>query len=238
MEFINAQRQAPRFDCRLWGAHGRCNRGGRGDAARARPAADRADVYRRAGGTRGNRLSPQLPGLSRHHPRQWRVRRSSAQGRLLPRPLGRGQRRGALRIHERDNAAGSAWSAHASKLCRSHRIHPQQQWLPAGRQGAPDRRRRPAEDDVAEIAWRITPASGTTGASLSDLTLTQVAYRLCAMLLLVAVHGATVAATACALGDPGPRYDGRLRASPLVHLDLLGLLSGVLFAVGWSKPVA
>src|SRR5262249_20185605 len=58
------------------------------------------------------------------------------------------------------------------------------------------------------------------------------------MLLLVAVHGATVAATACALGDPGPRYDGRLRASPLVHLDLLGLLSGVLFAVGWSKPVA
>jgi Zn-dependent protease len=73
---------------------------------------------------------------------------------------------------------------------------------------------------------------------LSDLTLTQVAFRLCALLLLVAVQGATVAATAYALGDPGPRYDGRLRLSPLVHLDLLGLLSGVLFAVGWGKPVA
>jgi len=58
------------------------------------------------------------------------------------------------------------------------------------------------------------------------------------MLLIVGVHGAVVAATACALGDPGPRYDGRLKLSPLAHLDLLGLASGVLFSIGWIKPIA
>ncbi len=76
------------------------------------------------------------------------------------------------------------------------------------------------------------------GARLADLTLQQIVLRLCAMVLIVGVHGAVVAATACALGDPGPRYDGRLKLSPLAHLDLLGLASGVLFSVGWIKPVA
>ena len=57
-------------------------------------------------------------------------------------------------------------------------------------------------------------------------------------MFIAGVHGATVAASACALGDPGPRYDRRLRLNPLVHLDLLGTLSGVLFSVGWAKPIA
>jgi Zn-dependent protease len=73
---------------------------------------------------------------------------------------------------------------------------------------------------------------------LADFTLQQVVLRFCAMVLIVGVHGAVVAATACALGDPGPRYDERLRLSPLAHLDLLGFASGVLFGVGWIKPVA
>jgi Zn-dependent protease len=73
---------------------------------------------------------------------------------------------------------------------------------------------------------------------LTDLTLSQLVLRLCAIVFIAGVHGAVVAATACALGDPGPRYDGRLRVSPLAHIDLLGLLAGVLFSVGWSKPVA
>jgi Zn-dependent protease len=76
------------------------------------------------------------------------------------------------------------------------------------------------------------------GAGLADLTLPQIVLRLCAMVLIVGVHGAVVAAMACALGDPGPRYDGRLKLSPLAHLDLLGLASGVLFSIGWIKPVA
>jgi Zn-dependent protease len=76
------------------------------------------------------------------------------------------------------------------------------------------------------------------GASLADLTLQQIGLRFFAFVLIVGVHGAVVAATACALGDQGPRYDGRLKLSPLAHIDLLGFASGVLFAVGWIKPVA
>ena len=58
------------------------------------------------------------------------------------------------------------------------------------------------------------------------------------MVLIVGLHGAVVAATACALGDQGPRYDERLKLSPLAHIDLLGFASGVLFSIGWIKPVA
>jgi Zn-dependent protease len=76
------------------------------------------------------------------------------------------------------------------------------------------------------------------GAVLFDFTLNQLVLRLCAMVFIASVHGAAVAAAACALGDQGPRYDGRLRLNPLVHLDLLGTLSGVLFSVGWAKPIA
>jgi Zn-dependent protease len=73
---------------------------------------------------------------------------------------------------------------------------------------------------------------------LLDFTLNQLVLRLCALVFIAGVHGTAVAAAACALGDQGPRYDGRLRLNPLVHLDLLGTLSGVLFSVGWAKPVA
>ena len=73
---------------------------------------------------------------------------------------------------------------------------------------------------------------------MADFTLQQIVLRFCAMVLIVGLHGAVVAATACALGDPGPRYDERLRLSPLAHIDLLGFASGVLFSIGWIKPVA
>jgi Zn-dependent protease len=43
---------------------------------------------------------------------------------------------------------------------------------------------------------------------------------------------------AVAIGDQGPRYDGRLRISPLTHLDIIGTASGVLFSVGWIRPIA
>src|SRR5438046_5204446 len=58
------------------------------------------------------------------------------------------------------------------------------------------------------------------------------------MLVIIAVHGVAVAAAACGLGDPGPRHDGRLRVSPIAHLDLLGLAGGVFFSIGWIKPIA
>jgi len=72
----------------------------------------------------------------------------------------------------------------------------------------------------------------------NELPLQQLVLRLAAMVIIAGVHGIAVAATAVALGDPGPRYDGRLRLNPFIHLDLLGTASGVLFAMGWIKPIA
>jgi Zn-dependent protease len=72
---------------------------------------------------------------------------------------------------------------------------------------------------------------------LTDYTLQQLVLRLLAMVFIVAVHGIAVAGTACALGDPGPRYDGRLTPNPLRHLDVLGTLAGV-FSAGWIRPIA
>ena len=73
---------------------------------------------------------------------------------------------------------------------------------------------------------------------LIDVTLPQVVLRLCALVFIAAVHGATVAATAVALGDQGPRHDGRLTLNPFAHLDFLGTLSGALFSIGWIKPIS
>ncbi len=39
------------------------------------------------------------------------------------------------------------------------------------------------------------------------------------------------------LGDPTPRYQGRLSLNPLVHIDYLGALFLLLFGYGWAKPV-
>jgi Zn-dependent protease len=71
-----------------------------------------------------------------------------------------------------------------------------------------------------------------------DLTLNQLVLRLIAMVFIAGLHGVAVAGAAVALGDPGPRYDRRLRVNPLAHLDLLGTLAGVLFTVGWIRPLA
>ena len=71
-----------------------------------------------------------------------------------------------------------------------------------------------------------------------DFTLQQLAYRLVALILAIALHGAAVAATAVMLGDKGVRHDGRLSLNPLPHLDLIGLVSALFFSIGWVKPLA
>ena len=70
-----------------------------------------------------------------------------------------------------------------------------------------------------------------------DFSLQQLVLRLCALLFIVAVHGLGVAAAAVALGDPGPRQDGRLTLNPFAHLDILGGVSALLFSVGWIRPI-
>lgn len=39
------------------------------------------------------------------------------------------------------------------------------------------------------------------------------------------------------LGDPTPRYQGRLTLNPFEHIDYMGSLCILLFGFGWAKPV-
>lgn len=39
------------------------------------------------------------------------------------------------------------------------------------------------------------------------------------------------------LGDPTPRYQGRLTLNPMVHIDWLGAAGILFFGIGWAKPV-
>lgn len=39
------------------------------------------------------------------------------------------------------------------------------------------------------------------------------------------------------LGDPTPRWQGRLTLNPMAHIDWLGALGILLFGIGWAKPV-
>jgi Zn-dependent protease len=71
-----------------------------------------------------------------------------------------------------------------------------------------------------------------------DLSLQQLVLRFIAYVFIAAVHGLAVAAVAVAMGDHGPRHDGRLTVNPLSHLDIIGTASGVLFGVGWIRPIA
>ena len=73
---------------------------------------------------------------------------------------------------------------------------------------------------------------------MTDLTLQQLVLRLIAYAFITAVHGFAVAAAAVVMGDQGPRHDGRLSFNPVTHLDVIGTASGVLFAVGWIRPIA
>ncbi len=73
---------------------------------------------------------------------------------------------------------------------------------------------------------------------MGDLTLQQVVLRIAALPLIAAVHGFAVAGLASLLGDPGPRLDDRLSLNPSRHIDPLGALLLVVFALGWIRPIA
>jgi Zn-dependent protease len=71
-----------------------------------------------------------------------------------------------------------------------------------------------------------------------DLTLSQLLMRACAVFVVSSLQGFAIAAAAGALGDAGPRHDGRLTFDPLQQVDLLGGLVGMIFAAGWGRWVA
>ncbi len=61
--------------------------------------------------------------------------------------------------------------------------------------------------------------------------------RLPALLVALSVHEYAHARVADRLGDPTPRYAGRLTLNPLAHVDPVGLLMLWVFRFGWAKPV-
>ncbi len=55
--------------------------------------------------------------------------------------------------------------------------------------------------------------------------------------LTLPIHEFAHAFAATKLGDPTPRYQGRLTVNPFAHIDYLGALCILLFGFGWAKPV-
>jgi Zn-dependent protease len=74
---------------------------------------------------------------------------------------------------------------------------------------------------------------------LSLLFSSPIAFFVLAGTLLVAItiHEFAHAWAADRLGDPTPRYQGRVTLDPRAHLDPLGTLALLIVGFGWGKPV-
>lgn len=66
---------------------------------------------------------------------------------------------------------------------------------------------------------------------------TDIVMILIAFCLVLSIHEASHAGMAYLLGDDTSKRLGRLSLNPLVHIDPLGLLSLLVFRIGWAKPV-
>lgn len=73
---------------------------------------------------------------------------------------------------------------------------------------------------------------------LFDLTLPTLLTRLVVLLPVIGVYGYVTALAARLLGDPGPAQDGRQTLNPIVHLDIIGAVSFLVFGLGWIAPMA
>ena len=70
-----------------------------------------------------------------------------------------------------------------------------------------------------------------------DSSLPQILMRVLVMIVLTGMHGFALAGIARLFGDKGPGYDGRVTANPFNHLDVLGMVAGVLTLWGWIRPM-
>jgi Zn-dependent protease len=61
--------------------------------------------------------------------------------------------------------------------------------------------------------------------------------RILILLIAFPIHELAHAITAYRLGDPTPKYDGRLTLNPFAHLDFFGSLLIMIAGLGWAKPV-
>ena len=62
-------------------------------------------------------------------------------------------------------------------------------------------------------------------------------YRIPALLAAMTIHEYSHARAAVAMGDPTPRFMGRLTLNPIPHIDPIGLLLLFVAGFGWAKPV-
>lgn len=69
------------------------------------------------------------------------------------------------------------------------------------------------------------------------MNLEQIILTVPAILFAISVHELGHAFMAYKLGDPTPKYQGRLTLNPFAHLDILGTIMLLVFRFGWAKPV-
>lgn len=72
--------------------------------------------------------------------------------------------------------------------------------------------------------------------SLSDVVV-YVLSALTVIFLTMPVHEWAHAFAATKLGDPTPRFSGRLSLNPFNHIDYMGALAILVIGFGWAKPV-
>ncbi len=76
---------------------------------------------------------------------------------------------------------------------------------------------------------------------LRDISISEVIIyilsSLAVIMLTLPIHEWAHAFAATKLGDPTPRFQGRLSLNPFAHIDWLGAACILLFGWGWAKPV-
>ena len=60
---------------------------------------------------------------------------------------------------------------------------------------------------------------------------------LAVIFITMPIHEFAHGFVASRLGDPTPRWQGRLTLNPLAHIDYMGAAAILLFGIGWAKPV-
>ena len=76
---------------------------------------------------------------------------------------------------------------------------------------------------------------------LRDISISEVIIYILSSLAVIMftlpIHEWAHAFAATKLGDPTPRFQGRLSLNPFAHIDWLGAACILLFGWGWAKPV-
>lgn len=62
-------------------------------------------------------------------------------------------------------------------------------------------------------------------------------YIIPAALIAIVLHELGHALVSVWLGDPTPKFEGRLTLNPIKHIDPIGIICLIIMGFGWAKPV-